>query len=81
MTGRTRKWSELSGGQRALLLTLVSTEAALTATAAVDLWFRPRTEVNGVKARWWPVLLIQPVGPVVYLLRGRRKHPHRALVT
>jgi len=63
------------------VLTLASTEVALTATAAVDLWFRPRTEVNGVKARWWPVLLIQPVGPIAYLVRGRRRHHHRALVT
>ncbi|MBI4940974.1 MAG: PLDc N-terminal domain-containing protein [Actinobacteria bacterium] len=77
---RARSWSDLSRWQRAGILTLGSVELALTATAAVDLWSRPRTEVNGVKARWWPVLLIQPVGPVVYLLRGRR-HPHRALVT
>lgn len=68
-----RRWSDLTGWQRTVVLTLASTELALTATAAVDLWSRPRTEVNGVKARWWPVLLIQPIGPLVYLLRGRRR--------
>ncbi len=78
--GRHRSWSQLSGRQKAVILTLSSVEVALTATAAVDLWYRPRTEVNGVKARWWPVLLVQPFGPVAYLLRGRRRR-HRALVT
>ncbi len=76
-----RTWSELTGWQQAAILTLGSVEVALTATAAVDLWFRPRSEVKGVKARWWPVLVIQPVGPIAYLVWGRRRHPHRALVT
>jgi hypothetical protein len=70
---RARTWSDLTRWQRTAVLVLGSAELALTAGAAVDLWSRPRTEVNGVKARWWPVLLIQPFGPVVYLLRGRRR--------
>lgn len=80
MTRQRRRWSELSERQRRLLVVLAGAELALTATAATDLWLRPRAQVNGVKARWWPVLLIQPFGPVAYLLRGRRR-PRRALVT
>jgi hypothetical protein len=77
---RTTSWSDLRGWQRAVVLAVGSAQVALTATAAVDLWRRPRTEVNGVKARWWPVLLIQPFGPIAYLVRGRRRH-HRAVAT
>jgi hypothetical protein len=69
---RSRRWSELTGRQRAGVLTLASVELALTATAAVDLARRPRDEVRGHKALWWPILVIQPFGPIAYLILGRR---------
>ncbi|HQR80166.1 MAG TPA: PLDc N-terminal domain-containing protein [Actinomycetota bacterium] len=67
-----RKWSELSASQRALLLTLVSVELSLTATAAVDLIRRPADQVHGRKGLWALGLFIQPVGPVAYLCAHRR---------
>ena len=69
---RPRRWSDLSPGEKAALVTLGSIEMALTATAAVDLYRRPPASVRGSKLLWWPVILIQPVGPVAYLAFGRR---------
>lgn len=67
-----RRWSDLSPGQRAALLTLVSVELALTATALVDLARRPSTQVRGPKAAWAVGCFVQPVGPIAYLTLGRR---------
>ncbi|MCA2229939.1 PLDc N-terminal domain-containing protein [Nonomuraea aurantiaca] len=66
------RWNELSERQRGLLLVAVSAEFALTATAAVDLWFRPRDEVRGRKELWWLGIFVQPIGRIAYLMCGRR---------
>lgn len=68
---RRKKWSELTPKQRGLILALASVEVALTATAAVDLIRRPSEQVRGSKAAWAAGLLVQPVGPVAYLIAGR----------
>ncbi|ETK37083.1 PLDc N-terminal domain-containing protein [Microbispora sp. ATCC PTA-5024] len=66
-----RRWSDLPPRTRAAVLVLASVELSLTAAAAADLWTRPAARVRGPKALWWPALLVQPVGPIAYLLRGR----------
>ncbi|MEV0389254.1 PLD nuclease N-terminal domain-containing protein [Nonomuraea sp. NPDC050643] len=66
------RWDELSKRQQGMLLAAVSTEFALTAAAAVDLWFRPRDAVRGRKGLWWLGIFVQPIGPVAYMLYGRR---------
>jgi hypothetical protein len=68
----SRRWSELNRGQRAAVLTLSSVELALTATAVVDLRRRPADRIRGPRWLWWPVLFVQPFGPVSYLIWGRR---------
>ncbi|NUW39505.1 PLD nuclease N-terminal domain-containing protein [Nonomuraea rhodomycinica] len=67
------RWNEMSNRQQATLLTLASVELALTATAVVDLACRHRDDVRGRKGLWWVGIFIQPVGPVAYLLWGRRR--------
>ena len=66
-----RKWSEMSGPQRAAILTVASIELALTATALADLVKRPAEQVRGSKGLWALGVFIQPVGPVAYLAWGR----------
>lgn len=68
-----RKWSELSSRQQTAVLVLASVELALTATAAVDLLRRPKADIRGPKALWAGALLIQPVGPIAYLVLGPRR--------
>ncbi|MEU4425158.1 PLD nuclease N-terminal domain-containing protein [Actinoplanes sp. NPDC024001] len=65
-------WQDMPVWQRRAVMVLAPLELALTTFAAVDLARRPRARVRGPKALWWPVLLIQPVGPVAYLISGRR---------
>ncbi|WP_249351018.1 MULTISPECIES: hypothetical protein [unclassified Microbispora] len=70
--GRSRRWADLTPRQQAVLLTLASVELSLTATAAVDLFLRPQTRLRGHKSLWWPALVVQPFGPIVYLALARR---------
>ena len=66
-----KSWKDLSGAQRAAVLTVASVELALTATALVDLARRPAAQVRGRKALWALGVFVQPVGPVLYLAWGR----------
>ncbi|MFC4119898.1 PLD nuclease N-terminal domain-containing protein [Nonomuraea zeae] len=63
----------MSKRQRGLLLALVSAEVALTTAAAVDLAFVPRDAVRGRKGLWWLGIFVQPIGPIAYLVWGRRR--------
>lgn len=67
-----RKWSELTPAQKTLMLTLVSVEVSLTATALFDLVRRPAEQVHGRKGVWALALFVQPVGPVAYLWTHRK---------
>lgn len=67
------RWNELSKRRRGTLMVLVSAEVALTTAAAVDLCFRPKEDVRGRKGLWWLGIFVQPVGPIAYLLWGRRR--------
>lgn len=67
-----RSWSELTPLQRRLIVVGGAVEVALTSVAAVDLVRRPREMVRGPKAVWALALLVQPVGPIAYLVAGRR---------
>ena len=68
----TRRWSDLTPAQQTAILVGASIELALTATALVDLARRPAAQVRGSKALWALGCAVQPVGPVAYLVWGRR---------
>ena len=70
------RWSELSPGQQTATAVAVSVEAALTATALVQLVRRPSSQIRGPKPWWALACFVQPVGPVAFLLWGiRRRQP------
>jgi hypothetical protein len=69
---RQQKWSELTSRQQATVLAVGAIEAVLTIWAARDLAARDRDAVRGPKPLWGALLLVQPVGPVAYLVVGRR---------
>jgi hypothetical protein len=71
----SKKWDDLSDGQKTAILVAVSVELALTVTALVDLVRRPRDLVRGPKALWALGCFVQPVGPVAYLALGARRRP------
>lgn len=71
--GKSRRWSEMSDRQRTGVVVGGLIELVLTTAAAVDLYRRPRDQVRGPKAVWWPTLFVQPFGSVAYLVFGRRR--------
>lgn len=67
-----RKWADMSPAQKTVMLTLISVEVSLTATALVDLVRRPADQIHGRKGVWALALFVQPVGPVAYLWTHRK---------
>jgi hypothetical protein len=68
-----RRWADLSGRQRAVLLTLGSVQLSLAMTAWTDLARRRPAEVNGRKAVWAAVIAVNWIGPAAYFRWGRRR--------
>ncbi|GAA1654611.1 hypothetical protein GCM10009733_060040 [Nonomuraea maheshkhaliensis] len=71
------RWERMSKWQQGLLMALVSVEMALTTGAAVDLAFSPKGAVRGSRGLWWLGISVQPIGPIAYLLWGRRRSPQK----
>lgn len=67
-----KKWSDLSTPARVAVVVGSLVELALTAVAMRDLSKRSADEVRGPKWIWRLVSLVQPVGPILYLVLGRR---------
>lgn len=68
-----RRWSELSTGQRALLLALASVQVSMSVSAWTDLAARPSAQVSGSKGKWAAVIAVNFVGPALYFTRGIRR--------
>ena len=67
-----KKWSDLSPRARAAIIVGGIAEAIMTAIALRDLKRRPAAGVRGPKVLWLPVFFVQPIGPPLYFLFGRR---------
>jgi hypothetical protein len=48
-------------------------QLALMIAALVDLWRRPEEEIRGKKLLWTAFSFVNFVGPISYLLFGRRR--------
>ena len=70
-----RRWSDLSQGQRRVLVGVAVVEGALKIAALIDMKNRPASEIRGPKWLWaTSVAVIGSAGvlPVSYFLVGRR---------
>jgi len=69
-----KRWSELSGRKRALIVVAVVADAGLKAVALTDLKRRPAGQVRGPKWLWAAVVLINSGGltSLAYLVFGRQ---------
>lgn len=67
-----KSWSDLTPGQQRVVSIVGVAEAVLTSAALWDLSRRPAERVRGPKLAWLAASFIQPLGPVVYFLKGRR---------
>jgi hypothetical protein len=67
-----KQWSDLTSTQQGLIIASGAVELVFTAIALVDLARRPADQVRGPKPLWVLGCLVQPVGPLAYLVLGRR---------
>jgi hypothetical protein len=78
-SGRARKgrgrrsWKEMSPVQRVTNIVFAIVELALTGWALWDIRHRREEQINGKKRTWAMASLIQPFGPVVYFIFGRKR--------
>ena len=67
-----KRWNDLTDTQKTVLLTLISVQVSLAATAWADLASRPAAKVQGSKGKWAAIIAINFIGPTLYFTRGRR---------
>lgn len=67
-----KRWSDLTRTQQLLIIASAGVELVVTATALVDLARRPADQMRGTKPLWALGCIVQPLGPVAYLVLGRR---------
>jgi hypothetical protein len=65
-------WKELSEGQKARIVLQIVAQVALLVWALWDIRHRPDDRIKGSKRIWTLLAFAQPVGPVAYLLFGRK---------
>ncbi len=68
-----RSWSELGTPARAAIVIGAAIEAVLTTTALRDLHSRDSSQLNGPRWLWRLAMVVQPVGPIGYLILGRKR--------
>ncbi len=64
--GAKRRWSELSGGQRAGAVAAGVVQLGLLVAALADLRRRPAAEVRGNKKLWTAACFVNFAGPLAY---------------
>ena len=68
-----KRWSELSPRQQQAVILGAIAELVMTTVAVVDLARRPARQLRGSKRIWLASFVVQPFGPILYLLVGRRR--------
>ncbi len=69
---RSRRWDDLSGTQRVVVVLLAVLQVSLALAAWGDLVRRPADQVAGKKPLWAAAIAVNFVGPLLYFWRGRR---------
>ena len=67
-----KSWGDMTPTQKKIIVVAGIVEVAVTAWCVRDLKQRPAELVRGPKLLWAPALSVQPVGPLAYLLVGRK---------
>ena len=69
---RKKQWSDFTPQQQRWIIAGAIAELIMTTIALRDLSRRPRAQVRGWKFVWALACFVQPAGPILYLLVGRR---------
>jgi hypothetical protein len=70
---RKRQWSDFSSGAQKAIIVGAIAELIMTTLALRDLARRPSREVRGWKPMWVLLFFVQPFGPLLYFVGGRRR--------
>ena len=68
-----RRWGDLSGTQKAGIITLSTVQLGLLGGALWDLGHRTAEEVRGDRRMWAGIVFINWIGPLAYFTVGRKK--------
>jgi Phospholipase_D-nuclease N-terminal len=69
---RRKRWSDFCPQQRTAIVLGALVELVMTTVALRDLVRRPAKQVRGGKLLWVLTFFVQPIGPILYFLVGRR---------
>jgi hypothetical protein len=73
-----RRWADMSPLEKTGNILMAVADIATVALTLLDIRRRPANEIHGSKRMRVMTALIQPFGPVLYFLFGRKRHPHSA---
>ena len=68
-----RQWKDLPPARQRRLIITALVQLTLTSIALWDLAHRPASQIKGNKRVWAVFAFVQPVGPLAYLLFGRKR--------
>ena len=68
-----RQWKDLPPARQRRLIITGLVQLTLTSLALWDLAHRPGSQIKGNKRLWTVLAFVQPVGPLAYLLFGRKR--------
>ncbi|CAN5479047.1 hypothetical protein BH11ACT8_BH11ACT8_31100 [soil metagenome] len=68
-----KTWRDLTPNQQRAIVAAGTVELVITTVALRDLARRPSAQVRGSKLGWVLACVVQPFGPVAYLLKGRTR--------
>jgi hypothetical protein len=69
----TKKWSDLSTGQKRGIALSGAVQIGLLIAALIDIHRRPVEQVRGSKLVWTAISFINFAGPISYFALGRRR--------
>lgn len=72
MTNRRQRWRDLTYTRRVAIVVGSLLQVALMATALWDIHHRSPDEIHGSKRMWTAAAFINFVGPIAYLILGRK---------
>ena len=70
---KKKRWSDLSPGKQKIIILGAIAELVMTSIAVADLARRPGKQLRGSKPMWLSTFAVQPFGPILYFLVGRRR--------
>jgi|SRR5215212_6839111 len=68
-----KKWKDFSSAQKTRIVVQATIQMALAAWALWDIRHRSADRIKGSKRLWTLAAFVQPVGPIAYMLFGRKK--------